>query len=98
MRSSDWSSDVCSSDLAADIALFRPIEGEPHEGDLVWIGNWGDDERTAELQAYLLQPAAALGLRARIYGVRYPEAARRAVADAGEIGRASSRERVCQVV
>lgn len=68
---------------AADITLFRPIEGEPHEGDLVWIGNWGDDERTAELQAFLLQPAAALGLRTRIYGVRYPEAARRAVEAAG---------------
>src|SRR3546814_9138346 len=63
MRISDWSSDVCSSDL--------------------WIGNWGDDERTAELQAFLLQPAAALGLKARIYGVRYPEAARRAVEAAG---------------
>ena len=30
--------------------------------DLVWIGNWGDDERTRELHEFLLAPARALGL------------------------------------
>jgi len=67
---------------AADTALFQP-RAEPAEGDLVWIGNWGDGERTAELQEFLIEPVRALGLRARVYGVRYPEAARRALADAG---------------
>ncbi|MFL5299647.1 MAG: glycosyltransferase, partial [Anaeromyxobacteraceae bacterium] len=52
-------------------------------GDLVWIGNWGDDERTAELHEYLLGPVRALGLAARVHGVRYPEAARQALAEAG---------------
>ena len=30
---------------AADVRLCRPIEGERREGDLVWVGNWGDGER-----------------------------------------------------
>src|SRR5690606_7604398 len=68
---------------AADVPLFRPIEDAAREGDLVWIGNWGDDERTAELDAFLLEPVRRLGLSARVYGVRYPEEARRALAAAG---------------
>ncbi len=57
---------------AADITLFKPpaVEGE-REG-LVWIGNWGDGERTAELERFLLAPARAAGLPLEIYGVRYP--------------------------
>jgi len=42
---------------------------------LVWIGNWGDDERSAELAEYLIRPVQELGLKARIYGVRYPQQA-----------------------
>jgi spore maturation protein CgeB len=68
---------------AADARVFRPLQGVPLEGDLVWIGNWGDEERTAELHEFLFEPVKALGLRARVHGVRYPEAARRALADAG---------------
>ncbi|HLT39326.1 MAG TPA: glycosyltransferase, partial [Enhygromyxa sp.] len=51
--------------------------------DLVWIGNWGDEERADELGQFLLGPIRELGLRANIYGVRYPAEARRAVAEAG---------------
>jgi spore maturation protein CgeB len=61
---------------AADTRLFRPQPAEPI-GDLVWIGNWGDDERAAELNEFLFEPVAALGLRARIHGVRYPDRAKR---------------------
>jgi spore maturation protein CgeB len=68
---------------AADTALFRPWPGTARAGDLVWIGNWGDGERTAELEAFVLQPAHSLGLRTCIYGVRYPEAALDALAAAG---------------
>jgi spore maturation protein CgeB len=68
---------------AADTALFRPLPGAAREGDLVWIGNWGDGERTAELETFVLQPAQSLGLRTRIYGVRYPRAALDALAAAG---------------
>ncbi len=67
---------------AADTTLFQPRAERP-DGDLVWIGNWGDGERTAELQEFLIQPVRALRLRARVYGVRYPESARRALAEAG---------------
>jgi spore maturation protein CgeB len=68
---------------AADVRTFHPVPGTPPEADLVWIGNWGDEERTAELHEYLLGPVRTLGLRARIHGVRYPEHARVALADAG---------------
>jgi spore maturation protein CgeB len=51
--------------------------------DLVWIGNWGDDERTAELHEFLIEPAKELQLNARVYGVRYPDAAQTALRDAG---------------
>lgn len=61
---------------AADTRVFHPLPGLPPEGDLVWIGNWGDDERTAELNEYLLHPSRELNLRARIHGVRYPDRAK----------------------
>src|SRR5205085_3766353 len=50
---------------------------------LVWIGNWGDDERTAELHEFLLEPVQSLQLKARVYGVRYPQHALDALASAG---------------
>ena len=60
---------------AADVSLFKPPAGEAARNGLVWIGNWGDGERTAELEAFLLAPAKAAGLPLDIYGVRYPDAA-----------------------
>jgi spore maturation protein CgeB len=68
---------------AADTRVFKPLPGQPREGDLVWIGNWGDEERSAELQEFLLEPVRSLGLQAKVYGVRYPEDARRSLAAAG---------------
>lgn len=67
---------------AADTRVFRPLPRSCFEGDLVWIGNWGDEERTEELDEFLLEPVKRLGLRARAYGVRYPESGRRALAAA----------------
>jgi spore maturation protein CgeB len=68
---------------AADPRVFHPVESAERAGDLVWIGNWGDEERTAELHEFLLEPVKALGLKARIHGVRYPEHALAALRDAG---------------
>lgn len=68
---------------AADTRVFRPLNGVPREGDLVWVGNWADGERTEELQEFLIEPVKALGLKARVYGVRYPESAKAALAKAG---------------
>jgi spore maturation protein CgeB len=67
---------------AADVALFRPLT-RPRKGDLVWIGNWGDGERSHELREFLLGPVAELGLDARIHGVRYPDDAKAALAASG---------------
>ncbi|HET6468464.1 MAG TPA: glycosyltransferase [Geminicoccaceae bacterium] len=69
-----WARRVWVWHEAADTALFRPLPAE-REGDLVWIGNWGDGERTAELDRFLLEPVRRLGLRATVHGVRYPAAA-----------------------
>jgi spore maturation protein CgeB len=60
---------------AADTRLFRPPAAEGRRDGLVWIGNWGDDERSEELENFLLRPACAAALRLDIHGVRYPEAA-----------------------
>jgi len=68
---------------AADTRVFHPIAGAERAGDLVWIGNWGDEERSAELREFLIEPVKRLSLRARVHGVRYPEDARRTLADAG---------------
>ena len=68
---------------AADTALFRPPAAETEREGAVWIGNWGDGERTAELQEFLLRPAASSGLPLDIYGVRYPEEARTLLARHG---------------
>lgn len=68
---------------AADVHLFHPIANQPVEGDLIWIGNWGDDERTQELHEFLFKPVRSLGLKARVHGVRYPDEAKAALARAG---------------
>ena len=67
-----WGDRVFVWHEAADIALFHPpAQPQPRAG-LVWIGNWGDGERTRELEEYLLEPARATGLPLDIHGVRYP--------------------------
>jgi len=68
---------------AADTRVFSPSPGRQPKRDLVWIGNWGDDERAGELHEFLIQPCKRLGLKAAVYGVRYPESARKALSDAG---------------
>jgi spore maturation protein CgeB len=67
-----WSGRVWTWHEAADTRLFRPpaLEGERH--GLVWIGNWGDGERTEELERFLFRPAQEAELPLDIYGVRYP--------------------------
>ena len=68
---------------AADARVFRPFLPSEPSGDLVWIGNWGDDERSEELRQYLIGPIAELRLRSRVHGVRYPRPARAELAAAG---------------
>jgi spore maturation protein CgeB len=68
---------------AADTTRFRPQPGAAATHDVVWVGNWGDEERTQALEHYLLTPIRRAQARARIYGVRYPAAALRALQEAG---------------
>lgn len=67
-----WGSHVFVWHEAADTRLFHPPAEESRRDGLVWIGNWGDGERSAELGEFLLRPAHDAGLPLDIYGVRYP--------------------------
>jgi spore maturation protein CgeB len=51
--------------------------------DLVWVGNFGDAERSRELEAFLVEPVGALRLTSHVYGVRYPKEALASLARAG---------------
>ncbi len=80
-RDEGWNGRVFVWHEAADTTLFQPHDGERQGA--VWIGNWGDGERTAELEEFLLAPTAATGLPLVIHGVRYPEPARAMLARYG---------------
>ncbi len=69
-----WARQAFTWHEAADTELYRPMPEISKEIDVVWIGNWGDDERSRELNEFLVRPIAETGLSGRIYGVRYPEA------------------------
>ena len=64
---------------AADTRHFHPPAEEGGRDGLVWIGNWGEGERTKELKEFLFVPARAAGLPLDIYGVRYHETAKNTV-------------------
>lgn len=73
---------------AADTAHFTPHRAPAaSEPQLVWIGNWGDEERSRQLNDFLVQPAAdlrrACGARTHVYGVRYPAYAQTRLQAAG---------------
>lgn len=74
-RRAGWGSRAFVLHEAADTALFHP-SARPEPTDrhgVVWIGNWGDGERSEEIASYLLRPARTAGIPIDIYGVRYPE-------------------------
>ena len=77
-----WAARTWTWHEAADTRVFRPIMGVPKSLDLVWVGNWGDGERNAEIMEFLVDPVREAGLRARVYGVRYPEDALRTLCGA----------------
>lgn len=78
-----WAQQVWTWHEAADTSLFYPYDDTEPQGDLIWIGNWGDNERTARLHEFLINPVRALQLKARIHGVRYPMAALATLEEAG---------------
>jgi len=78
-----WGGRVWTWHEAADLRLFHPPSVEGVREGLVWIGNWGDGERTGELERFLFAPARDAGLPLDIYGVRYPDEARAMLARYG---------------
>jgi spore maturation protein CgeB len=78
-----WGRQAFTWHEAADLRVFGPRAGVPRQRDLVWIGNWGDEERTAELWEFLIEPVVALWIPARVHGVRYPHSAFATLARAG---------------
>jgi spore maturation protein CgeB len=59
--------------VAADTSVFGPLQ-VPRSIDVVFVGNYGDGDRSDELEDYLFGPRADLpDLRYAVYGVRYPE-------------------------
>ncbi|MDX1665053.1 MAG: glycosyltransferase [Candidatus Promineifilaceae bacterium] len=77
-----WAQRAWAWHEAADTRIFHPLPRRSAEGDLVWIGNWGDGERSDTLRTFLFEPIAELGLEARVHGVRYPDEARAALEEA----------------
>ncbi len=70
-----WGGRVFVWHEAADTRLFRPPAKEGPRDGAVWIGNWGDGERTEELESFLFAPTRVAGLALDVHGVRYPAAA-----------------------
>jgi spore maturation protein CgeB len=78
-----WRDRVFTWHEAADVRRFRPPVNEGTREGLVWIGNWGDGERSGELVDFLLKPARDAEVPLDIYGVRYPQEAKRTLAQYG---------------
>src|SRR3546814_13932929 len=105
MRISDWSSDVCSSDLEAELARSRAAAARGASGEAnpqqVAEGLVAVIERTEHGEAVIftvdIDPALRLPIEdsdlAEMLGALVENAARHA-----KIGRASCRGRVCQYV
>ena len=59
---------------AADVTVFAP-QDVPETQDVVFVGNYGDGDRSQEIEEYVFGPCRELPhLRFAMYGVRYPEA------------------------
>jgi spore maturation protein CgeB len=80
-----WAKAAWTWHEAADIRVFYPrvVSSDRPGYDLVWIGNWGDNERSEEIREFLIYPVKKLKLKALVHGVRYPKDALRLLADAG---------------
>jgi spore maturation protein CgeB len=76
-----WTRRAWTFHEAADVSVFGPVRADI-ERDLIWVGNWGDDERTRELHEFLIDPVRELKLSADVHGVRYPEHALQSLASA----------------
>lgn len=78
-RARGWAQHAWTWHEAADVRRFHPVKPMKktglRRGELVWIGNWGDGRRVAEIEEFVLGPVRRLELKARVYGVRYSDRA-----------------------
>src|SRR3546814_4984053 len=98
MRISDWSSDVCSSDLGEKREwVARVIPSVAYtDPEIAWVGVTETEAKEKGLKVGVGKfPWAASG---RAIGLGRTEGFTKPVFDEAEIGRASCRERVCQYV
>src|SRR3546814_18524869 len=89
MRISDWSSDVFSSDLEAAAGLDHAV---------AQVAGLGVDALRAQYFAHVVGDLVARATVDRGFEAALGDALFDAVAHAGELGRASCRERVCPYV
>src|SRR3546814_6248675 len=92
MRISDWSSDVCSSDLTEP----APADGADAVRDALWQKEIAiyEGRSRGDLSYYVANASPAF--LAWTSGTKHPF--RKDALEAGKIGRASCRESVCQYV
>src|SRR3546814_1894104 len=97
MRISDWSSDVCSSDLLGEADAEDGVGAALRHAAqrLLALGLVGDLELAVLDTGFLLEPLDAV-VDALVEGL--VELAAHVEDHCGQIGRASCRERVCQYV
>src|SRR3546814_15090977 len=100
MRISDWSSDVCSSDLLERLQLQLDIVGEIILRRQVDIGRAADLAIGAAVRLVIARAVAKIGAQREAPFFEPQRSARGPFRqpDQVEIGRASCRERVCQYV
>src|SRR3546814_13917223 len=99
MRISDWSSDVCSSDLLFAVSVLRKIAEVHREAR-------GDSAAAADAEALAAEVEAALkrhalipdGKGGQVWAYEIDGFGNWIFMDDDRIGRASGRERVCQYV
>lgn len=70
-----WGKNVHVWHEAADTRVFYPRNRDTTSGEVIWIGNWGDDERSEEIREFLIHPISRGGWKAVVRGVRYPQQA-----------------------
>ena len=46
-----WGKQVFTWHEAADDSIFKPMPEEEKTGDVIWVGNWGDNERSADFSS-----------------------------------------------
>src|SRR3546814_17536974 len=95
MRISDWSSDVCSSDLknSAEYKMYSELTGEDY--DRMFIANMIEHHKGAVDMAKLAQTNAK-HQELKDMADDIVAAQSKEIAEMEKIGKASCRERVCQ--